>query len=231
MDLAADAVQARAPEGLVICADEQTAGRGRRGRQWSSPPGAGLYLSIVLRPAHDPAGDNRVVSLITLAAGLAVRDAIARACGLTCDLKWPNDVTIGRRKVAGILAEGFDIDSPDQAVVVGIGINMLRAVYPRDVEARAVALEEQLGRAVDRALLLEETLVALAAWYDRLRRGSASDILQDWRRAAPAAVGASVEWAETGRRGVTAGIDGTGALLIETDTGIERVVAGELRWL
>lgn len=231
MDLAAEAVQSGGAEGLVFCAGEQTAGRGRRGRAWSSPSGAGLYFSILLRPPHAATGDNRLVSLITLAAGVAVRDAIARAAGVTCDLKWPNDVVIGPRKVAGILAEGHFIDTPDQAVVLGVGINLLRSSHPPDVDTRALSLEDALGAAVDRAALFEETLVSLAEWYDRLRRGDASDILRAWREAAPSASGARVEWADGDRRGVTAGVDESGALLVTTDRGIERVIAGELRWL
>ena len=231
MDLAIEAVQTGAAEGVVFCADEQTAGRGRRGRTWNSPPGAGLYFSLVLRPAHDHAGDPRVLALITLAAGVAVRDAIARATGLVTELKWPNDVMLGRRKLAGILAEGVAIGTPEQAVVVGVGVNVMRAAYPADIDARAISLEAELGRGVDRAVLLEELLVSLAARYDGLRRGDADDILRAWRAAAPSAQGARVEIVDAGRSGVTAGVDDSGALLIRTDAGIERVIGGELRWL
>jgi BirA family transcriptional regulator, biotin operon repressor / biotin---[acetyl-CoA-carboxylase] ligase len=229
MDLAAEAVQAGAAEGVVFCADEQTAGRGRRGRAWSSPPGAGLYFSIVLRPAHDPSGDSRVLALVTLAAGVAVREAIGHATGLVAELKWPNDVVLGRRKLAGILAEGLSIGTPEQAVVLGVGLNVMRSSYPPDVEQRAISIEEELGRPADRGALLEEMLVSIGAWYDGLRRGDADDILRAWRDAAPSARGARVEW--NGRSGITAGVDDTGALLIETAAGLERVIAGELRWL
>jgi BirA family biotin operon repressor/biotin-[acetyl-CoA-carboxylase] ligase len=231
MDLASEAVQAGASEGLVILADEQTAGRGRRGRIWSSPPSAGLYFSIVLTATHEMSGDNRVLSLVTLTAGVAVREGIARATGLRCELKWPNDAVTGGRKVAGILAEGHAIGSPQQAVVLGVGINVLPAAHPPDVDARATSLAGELGRAVDRAELFEETLVSLANWYGRLRGGEADDILRAWRDAAPSAHGARVEWADGERRGVTAGVDQSGALLVTTEAGVERVIAGELRWL
>jgi BirA family biotin operon repressor/biotin-[acetyl-CoA-carboxylase] ligase len=231
MDVAAEAVQAGAAEGMVFCADEQTAGRGRRGRVWSSPPGAGLYFSVVLRPAHDPLGDNRVLALVTLTAGVAVREAIAHATGLVAELKWPNDVVLGRRKLAGILAEGVSVGTPEQAVVLGVGINVMRWSHPPEVEARALSLEGELGRPIDRAVLLEELLVSLSGWYDRLRRGDADDILRAWRDAAPSARGARVEWAAGTRRGTTAGVDETGALLVDTGVGIERVIAGELQWL
>ena len=232
MDVATEALQAGAPEGLVIIADEQTAGRGRRGRDWSSPPGAGLYVSIVLRPSLDDDG-ARVLSVLTLAAGVAVREAIARAAGVAPDVKWPNDLVIGRRKLAGILAEGSAIGTPAQAVILGVGINVMRASHPPEIRDRATTLEEELGRAVDRAPLLEELLVAVPAHYDHIRRGDAAGVLQAWRQAAPAAHGARVEW-EAGtitRRGITAGIDDAGALLIQTADGVERVIAGEIKWL
>src|SRR5262245_61352806 len=99
MDEAAAALALGATDGPVVVADEQTAGRGRRGHAWRSPPGAGLYMSMVLRPGHDAAG-ARIVSLITFAAGVAVRIGIGRATGLWPDLKWPNDLLIGKRKLA-----------------------------------------------------------------------------------------------------------------------------------
>jgi BirA family biotin operon repressor/biotin-[acetyl-CoA-carboxylase] ligase len=197
---------------------------------WSSPPGAGLYFSIVLRPAHGR-DDDRVVSMITLAAGVAMHDAIARATGLTVDLKWPNDVVLGRRKLAGILAEGLALGSPQQAIVLGIGVNVLRAVWPADIAERATSLETELGHAVDRGTLLEEILVAIAGQYHALRRGKADDILRAWRAVSPSAHGARVEWVDRDQHGITAGIDDHGALLVGTDTGVERVISGELRWM
>lgn len=232
MDAADQAVQAGAPEGLVILADEQTEGRGRRGRSWSSPAGTGLYVSFVLRPPLERLS-GPLLSLLTLAAGVAVRDAVHTATGLAPELKWPNDVVVGRRKLAGILAEGFGLGAPAQAVVLGIGINLVAAAHPPDVAARATSLEEELGRAVDRGRLLEELLVAVLSRYDDLRRGSTDTMLLAWRRASPSAESAAVEWqAPDGpRRGVTAGIDATGALLVRTPAGTERIVAGELTWL
>ena len=118
MDAASLIAQGGAAHGVVIVADEQTAGRGRRGTTWASPAGAGLYLSFIAKPAAE------TVPLITLAAGVAVRDGILAATGLAPDLKWPNDVIVGRRKLAGILAEGLAIGAPGQAVVIGVGVNV-----------------------------------------------------------------------------------------------------------
>jgi BirA family biotin operon repressor/biotin-[acetyl-CoA-carboxylase] ligase len=223
MDLAALMAQEGAAHGAVLVADEQTAGRGRRGTTWASPPGAGLYFSFVARPSASAS----TLSLLTLAAGVAVRDGIATSTGLAPELKWPNDLLVGRRKLAGILAEGHAIGTPEQAVIIGVGLNVLRASYPPDVRERATSIEDELGRPVDGGPLLAEILISL---WDRLARleQSPGDILQSWRAASPNAVGTRVEWEH--RQGVTAGIDDGGALLVKTSSGIERIIAGELHW-
>ena len=232
MDVAEEAVQAGAPEGLVIVAEEQTRGRGRLGRVWSSPAGVGLYLTFVFRPAHQTDG-RTALALVTLASGVAAREAIGHASGFLADLKWPNDLMVGRRKLAGILAEALHLGTPEQTVLVGFGVNVLSAAHPGQIAARATSLESELGRPVDRAVLLEELLVAVPLAYDRLRRGNADDILRSWREASPSAVGAPVEWhtPEGTRRGITAGIDDTGALLVTTRMGMERIVGGEVVWM
>jgi BirA family biotin operon repressor/biotin-[acetyl-CoA-carboxylase] ligase len=154
-----------------------------------------------------------------------------RTSGLETTLKWPNDVMCGRRKLAGILAEGHAIGTADQAVVVGVGVNVLRSAYPPDVEARATSLESELGHAIERTALLSGILVSLSAWYERLRAHDADGILRAWREAAPSASGSRVMWANDERQGVTAGVDQSGALLVTTSEGVERIVAGELCWL
>jgi BirA family biotin operon repressor/biotin-[acetyl-CoA-carboxylase] ligase len=231
MDVAEEAAHSGGREGLVIVAEEQTHGRGRRGRRWSSPPGAGLYVTFLFRPLMAPMM-SPTLSLLTLAAGVGVRDAIARATGYAAELKWPNDLMVGRRKLAGILSEGLNLGMPDQCVLVGIGINLLAAAHPADIAQRATSLESELGRAVERGPLLEELLVAVPRTYDALRQGNADDILRAWRNASPSAVGRMVEWQATDgtHRGTTAGIDASGALLVTTSHGLERVLAGELIW-
>jgi BirA family biotin operon repressor/biotin-[acetyl-CoA-carboxylase] ligase len=225
MDVASRLAHEGAPHGVVVVADEQTSGRGRRGTTWVSPPGAGLYLSFIARPSR--AAEGEVPSLLTLAAGVAVREGIVTATGLAVDLKWPNDLIIGKRKLAGILAEGIAIGSRDQAVIVGVGVNVQPAAYPPDVAARATSLEGELARVVDRGPLLAQILIAL---WDRLamldRRPG--DILQAWRAASPNAIGTRVDW--DGKHGTTAGIDDRGALFVRTPAGVERIIAGELHW-
>jgi BirA family transcriptional regulator, biotin operon repressor / biotin---[acetyl-CoA-carboxylase] ligase len=213
-------------DGLVVVADEQTAGRGRRGRIWASPPGAGLYFSILSRP---PA---QAIGLLTLAAGVGVTDGVLASTGLHTELKWPNDVLVGRRKLAGILAEGIGLGTPDQAVVLGVGLNVSAAAYPPDVATRATSLETELGRDIDRGEVLAQTLVATARWYRALLEARYDEVLQAWRAAAPSAIGTTVTWTtpQGSQTGVTAGIDESGALLVRTPHGTERLIAGEVTW-
>jgi BirA family biotin operon repressor/biotin-[acetyl-CoA-carboxylase] ligase len=164
---------------------------------------------------------------MTLASGVAVRDGIVAATGLAPHLKWPNDLLIGRKKLAGILAEGHALGSCEQAVVIGVGVNVRPAVYPPDLSARVTSIEGELGRAIDRDELLTEVLSRLETCLSALS-AKPDDILQAWRAASPTAVGTRVEW--DGRRGVTVGIDETGALLVNTGTLTERVIAGQLHW-
>jgi BirA family biotin operon repressor/biotin-[acetyl-CoA-carboxylase] ligase len=222
MDLAVEAVSQQAPHGLVIGADMQTAGRGRRGHTWHSPAGRGLYFSIVLRPSA-----AATLPLVTLAAGVGVHEGIRAATGLAAELKWPNDVNIGRHKLAGILAEGVAIGTPGQAVIVGVGLNVQPAAFPQDVAARATSLEGELGRAVDRGVVFAEVLRGMWDAAAALERNP-GDILIAWRAASPSATGTRVEW--DGQHGKTAGIDDTGALLVKTESGTERIIAGELQW-
>lgn len=224
MDLAVAAAEGDTAHGFVVAAGEQTAGRGRRGHTWQSPPNAGLYFSMVVRPsAHATAS----LPLLTLAAGVGVREGIRGATGLAPDLKWPNDVIVGRRKLAGILAEAVALRTSQQAVVVGVGVNVQAAAYPPDVAARATSLEDELGRGVDRGAVLAAVLLGLWDSVAALERNP-GDILQAWRAASPSAAGTRVEWDAT--HGITAGIDDTGALLLRTSLGTERIIAGELQW-
>jgi len=223
MDLAAALAAAGARHGVTVGADEQLAGRGRRGREWQSPAGAGLYFSMVARPSLVSAS----LPLLTLAAGVGVRAGILAATGLAPDLKWPNDLIIGRRKLVGILAEGLSLGTLEQAVIIGVGVNLQPAAYPPDVAARATSLEGELGRAIDRGTVLSEVLAGLWDAMAALER-SRGDILQAWRAASPSAFGTRVEWDM--KYGITAGIDDAGALRVNTTEGVERIVSGDLHW-
>jgi BirA family biotin operon repressor/biotin-[acetyl-CoA-carboxylase] ligase len=223
--------EAGAGQGTTVVAAAQTAGRGRLGRQWFSPPGAGLYTSVVIR-------DLRAAPLLTLAAGVAVAEGIRAAVSLPVEIKWPNDVMVDaglgrRRKLAGILTEGSSTSEGLQFVVVGFGINVLPAAYPPDLADRATSLAGELGRDVDAGLLLSECLAALSARVEDLAAGRAESVLDAWIAMAPSARGARVE-CETPSgpvTGVTAGIAADGALLVKADGRIEAIRSGQVRWL
>jgi BirA family biotin operon repressor/biotin-[acetyl-CoA-carboxylase] ligase len=229
----ASAERSSSAEGLVVVADQQTSGRGRRGHTWFSPAGSGLYVSVVLAPARARVDPERATLLLTLTAGVALAEAVEAVTGLPMDLKWPNDLYVARRKLAGILAETSGSSTPGESVVVGYGINVSSTAFPPELCERATSLESELGRAVDRHELLVETLVSIARRYEDLLEGRFDAILDAWRRRAPAASGARVNWTTTAgpQSGVTAGIDDRGALLARTDNRVERIVSGEITWL
>lgn len=225
-------------EGLVVLADEQTAGRGRHGHVWVSPAGSGLYVTVLLMPGAARVNPARATMLVTLTAGVALAEGIEATTGLRADVKWPNDLLVGRRKLAGILTEGvgagMDISAPGVgSVIVGFGINVNPAAYPHELSERVTSIESELGRAADRPTVLAGTLAALAARYDDLLDGRFDAILDAWRRRAPASTGARVQWTTPHgpHTGVTAGIDDHGALLVRAGDRVERIVAGELSWL
>jgi len=154
-----DEARAGAPEGVVAIADHQTAGRGRRGRAWEAPPGASLLCSVLLRPRL--AADRRQV--VSMAAGLAMADAVQRVAGFHPGLKWPNDLVVDDRKLAGLLAE-----SDGDAVVVGIGVNVEWHEFPQDLAATATACNLEAGRSIDRRELLVAFLDAFEPRYAKL---------------------------------------------------------------
>ncbi len=242
-DVAASLATAGGAEGAIVIADEQTAGRGRRGRAWFSPAGSGLYVSIVLAPSRARCDPQRATLLVTLAAGVALSEAIEAQTGLRPDIKWPNDLLIGRRKLSGILAEGIAAARPHgrppdsiadlaAAVVLGFGINVGPMAYPPELSDRATSLETELGRAIDRGALCVETLAAVARRYRDLLDGRFDAILDAWRERAPGSRGARVTWQapDGSRSGTTDGIDDRGALLVRSGDTVERIVSGELTW-
>jgi BirA family biotin operon repressor/biotin-[acetyl-CoA-carboxylase] ligase len=224
--VAASLAEHGAEEGCVVVADAQSAGRGRLGRSWSSPPGAGIYASIVVRPGA------AVAPLITLASGVAIAEGIQAAAGLEPEVKWPNDIYVRDRKLAGILAEA-GASAAGGHVVVGFGINVRPGSYPPDVAARATSIESELGRPVDRGLVFAECLAAMAERYRALGERRGDEMLAAWRRRARATFGRGVEWVADGdtQQGIVQDVDDSGALVVRTTRGVARVVAGEMKWI
>jgi BirA family biotin operon repressor/biotin-[acetyl-CoA-carboxylase] ligase len=228
-DLAADAAERGEAEGTTFVAGAQTAGRGRLGRTWFSPPGAGLYISTIVRR-------RAVAPWVTLAGGVAVADGIRAATGLPVQIKWPNDiVAVGspgfraRRKLAGILAEAASGPDGVQHIVLGMGINLRPASFPPELADRASSIETELGRSIDAGLVLARVLAALNAALASIETGGPAPLLARWSELSPSARGAAIEW--DGGSGISAGLDADGALLAKTAGGLARIVAGEVRWL
>ena len=224
---AARAARHGAAEGLCVIAREQTAGRGRRDRAWASPMDAGLYFSIVLRPRFE----QKLWPLLTLMSALAVHYALEEACEIECDIKWPNDVYAGGRKLCGILAETVESDS-GRAVILGIGINLNDTAFPEELKSTATSVEAETGRRVDRDRLIEALVRALGKKYEALQqpRGIAL-MLYEWSERSSYAVGKRVRVSLEGEtiEGITRGLEPDGALRVETVAGeIKLVHAGDV---
>ena len=215
-----------AEEGLSIVANEQTAGRGRLQRTWSSPKGAGLYFSILLLPAI--AQDRW--PLITFMASLAVGDALHEA-GVETDIKWPNDLLSGERKICGILAETVETPA-GRAVIVGIGINLTSEAYPAELAPVATSVAEAAGRPAERETILAGLQNALARWYSLLHEPDGLDkIVAAWAARSSYANGKQVTVANRDEvwQGITRGIERDGALRLETQTeALKLVRAGDV---
>lgn len=219
-----------APEGTGVLAGVQRQGRGRRGHEWWSPPGAGLYLSVVIRPPADPG----IQPLVTLAAGVAAAESLLATTGLPVELKWPNDLVIGSpwRKLGGILTEGVTTGGALSALVVGIGINLVDRPVPPPLEATATSVEAELGRRCDRPALLTTLLGRLRLAAALVHEGGRGAIIERWRWFARSGLGGDVRWhdAEGEHRGVARDVDDDGALLVSREGVVVRVVAGDVIW-
>ncbi|MBV9242870.1 MAG: biotin--[acetyl-CoA-carboxylase] ligase [Acidobacteria bacterium] len=219
---AADQARAGAAEGLTIVADEQTAGRGRQGREWASATGSGAYFTTILHPRVEV----RHFTLIPLMAAVAVYDALLERWHIGPDIKWPNDVLVDEKKIAGILAEMVDTPTGN-AIVVGIGIN-LRAADP---ELNATAIEGESKVLVARDEVVLAVLEQLGTLYTRLHEKPAS-ILDEWSSRSSYFDGKAVN-VDLGNNdsfsGVTCGLEENGALRVRDRHGSVRIVqAGDL---
>jgi BirA family biotin operon repressor/biotin-[acetyl-CoA-carboxylase] ligase len=222
MTAAAKLAQEGCAAGTLVVADEQTAGIGRHGHSWHSEPGAGLYASFVLRPA----GGHGALPLLMLALGLAAQDAITQTSGLAPDLRWPNDVLLGGKKCAGILAQ-----MEGNAIIAGIGINVHHPEFPEEIRELATSLAME-GARVRR----EDLVVALAHAIDQhieiLAEKGPAAILDMFTRASSYVAGRRVKVDQPGAivEGVTCGLDASGFLRVRQDNGIEAtILAGGVR--
>jgi BirA family biotin operon repressor/biotin-[acetyl-CoA-carboxylase] ligase len=221
-DEAARLARAGASHGTIVVAESQRAGRGREGRAWQSPKGLGLYLSAIVRPPLPLA----MVPPMTLAIGIGVCDAV-RACGADAHLKWPNDVLVRGKKLAGVLVEAQSQGPRLEAVIVGIGVN-LSGELPSEVSETAITLEEAAGHVIDRGLFLQGLLEHVEHWIDRYAASGLPFVSSAWEeRMAKHVIARASTLANTIVEGEMAGLDGDGSLLLRDDAGmLHRVRSG-----
>lgn len=228
-DRAKELADAGAEHGEVVVAESQTAGRGRRGRSWASPPRKNLYFSVVLRPDLPPARAPE----LTLVASIALCDALRQA-GVEAGIKWPNDLLASGRKIGGVLTELAA--EPDRVhwVVVGAGINVNArpADFPEDLRGEATSIAIERGQAAPRALFAAACFTALEDWLDRHADEGFSAVRTAWRERS-VTLGRQVLVRTDGRElsGVAEDIDDSGALLVRGPAGTERILAGDVTLL
>ena len=214
------AAQAATP-GTTVIADEQTAGQGRHGHAWHSEKALGLYLSVVLSRQQESA------PTLTMALGLAVAEAISSATGLLCDLRWPNDVMIGGKKAAGILAQ-----LAESGAVAGIGINVNHQRFSRELADEATSLRLESGREQSREQILVALLPAVDRYAALLSEGGPDPILDLFSRRSSYSSGkrVTVQQGDSVLRGTTAGLTAAGFLVVRKDDGSDEIIlAGGVR--
>ncbi len=221
------AAEAGAPHGTLAVADYQSGGKGRRGKNWVSPHGVGIWMSIMVRPKLHPS----CASMLTLVAALSVAEGIGKVCGLDTRIKWPNDIVVNGKKVCGILTEMSTELECINYVVTGIGINVNTEEFPEEIEAVASSLLIETGDRVKRSSLIGAIMEAYEKYYEAfLTCGNMSGLLEEYNQKL-ANLGTEVRVLSPGNEytGVAEGIDENGELLVRTEDGeLRRVMSGEV---
>jgi len=222
--LARDSVK----EGVVVFAESQTKGRGRLGRKWVSPRGKGLWFSVLLRPRLRP----QAVTQLTIASATALVRAIRSQTGLHPEIKWPNDILIRGRKVAGILTElKAELDKVDYAILgLGLDVNIAASEFPPDLRKLATSLRVETGETVDRAGLATEVLRELDRDYARVCSGQFESLADEWEeKCSTIGRGVTIQIGDRRVTGRAESLDADGALLLRRQHGhLERVVGGDV---
>jgi len=219
-----------AEEGEIVVAESQKKGRGRLGRKWFSPPLSNLYLSVILHPEIPP----QQASLMTLMAAVATAGAIHKFSGLQPMIKWPNDILLKNRKVAGLLNEIHSETDRIHFVVLGIGVNlnMDEKMFSKEIRGLATSLKREMGQSVSRKAFLQTLLEELEMWYETFLKEGAPPVLKAWRDKAQIQ-GRPVKVISFGEvlSGTAIDVDSDGALILETKEGErKRVVAGDVEY-
>ena len=219
--------QKGAAHGTVVVAEEQTAGRGRLGRTWYSEKSSGIYVSVILRPPFSPSA----APILTLTAGIATQHALSTITGLGVDIRWPNDLLVNGRKVAGILTEMNAELGRLHAVVLGIGINVNHSEMPPELKPAATSLRIESQRSWSRVQIFIALLRELERYYRMLIEKGSAAIADRWAAASTYANGKRIRivTAEAESLATTIGLDPSGALWVRYDDGREEaLVAGEV---
>jgi len=231
---AVDQARSGAPQGTLICAEEQTEGKGREDRTWHSPPKSGLYFSLIVRPKQS----ERLWPLLTHVASLAIVRTLQDMIDvglvtnpLNIDIKWPNDVLLSGKKCAGILLQTLN-DRDNCAVVVGVGINIHSGSVPDGMDENAVSIDEAANIVAPRRKILVGFLQNFQTLYLSFEKGNHSEILEAWKKYSTMWNGVKIWIEEGGRRrsAITCGINEIGALIVQTEEGSKEIVlAGSVR--
>jgi BirA family biotin operon repressor/biotin-[acetyl-CoA-carboxylase] ligase len=225
--IAFDRGHAGDPHGTVVIAEEQTAGRGRAGRAWHSEKTSGIYVTVLLRPSISPI----LAPLITMVAGLAVRDAVLEETGLAPDLRWPNDLLMAGKKFCGILTEMHAEPDRVRFVIVGIGVDVNHASMPAALSGIATSLRMVTGRTHSRLQILTRLLHNLETYYNRFVAEGPAPILARFTEVSSYARGKRVRITTGGETytGTTDGLDPSGLLRVRRDDGrCEVVISGDV---
>ena len=225
-DLAKEMADGGCADGTVVFAEEQTGGKGRAGRRWTSSEG-GIYLSVVLKGEMD----LKTVNSLPLIFGLAVSKTISTSAMIESGLKWPNDVLIGEKKVCGVLMEASVKAEEVEYVVVGIGLNVNNSLKDLDEETRerSTTLSDEIGEKLDRRELLRNLLYFLDLHYDRYLEGGVQRLLEEWSGRSKT-IGKQVSVEDSSGdvvKGKALGVDQTGALMVRSGKKITRILSGD----
>jgi BirA family transcriptional regulator, biotin operon repressor / biotin---[acetyl-CoA-carboxylase] ligase len=215
------------PEGAVVLAEEQTAGKGRAGRSWQSDRGVGIYVTLLLRPRLAPVQ----APLLTMMAGLSAHSAIQAQTGLTPDLKWPNDLLLGGKKVGGILTEMHAEPAQVRFVIVGIGLNVNQEEFPGELGTTATSLRIETGRQQSRLEVLVRLLREFESDYNRFLREGPAGVTQKFEAVSSYAQGKRVRVTSGTQSyaGITAGLGPEGLLQVKREDGqVVTVISGDV---
>ena len=224
-DVARELLNQGASDGTVVLAETQTKGKGRLGRKWVSPRGVGIWASLILHPKFADLSPESGLTAISLTCSVAIANAIRKVTGLRSFIKWPNDVLLHQKKVAGILVE-----MAGESIIVGVGINVNQEQFPESLRDSATSLMIESGKEVSRISLIREALHQLEYYYTLLKEKGFAPVKKKMRNIS-AVLDRQVVASFNGKKvvGQAVDVDMDGALLVRLDSGFQvRVVAGDV---